>query len=252
MAISALPDILDEYADLIHPAALLLPRPSATEYADLKASVEQRGVINPLATFVDRQGDHWLLDGLSRLQIMVELGMPVIDEANEWAMPTTPFYEDKGDDPYEIALMLNLARRNLTIEQRRQVIADLLEQRPDLSDRAIAKMAGASPHTVSSVRHEREEEAAVGEATGEDDDSTDEAEVEAQPERVEESGRRARGPRPKTRDEREDDITEEPFEGRILPSANKAARVAEAKRCIRHLRLEVDDLLPKSRRETMH
>lgn len=258
MAISALPDILEEWADVIHPAALLLPRPTAIEYADLKLSVQERGVLQPLATFVDQKGDHWLLDGVSRLQIMVELGMPIINDDNQWAMPTTPFYEDKGDDPYEVALSLNIARRHLTNEQKRGVIADLMEQRPDLSDRAIARMAGSSPMTVGSVRHGLEEgEEQTENGAEEEGEGEDEAETEA--EAHEESGRRARGQRRETRGEREDRTVErlsqssdEAFTGTVLPSAHKAARIAEARRCIRHLRLEVEDLLPRSRRETMH
>ena len=157
MVSSALPSTLDAWRDVIHPAALILPRPTPAEFADLKQSVEDHGLLSPLSTFIDKQGEHWLLDGVSRLQVMVELDRPVIDAENRWIVPTFPYYEEQGADPYEIALNLNVNRRHLTADQKREVIQALLEQRPDLSNRGIAHLAAASPHTVAAVREEHEQ-----------------------------------------------------------------------------------------------
>lgn len=258
MPLSALPDILDDWRDVIHPAALLLPRPTESDYQGLKASIEERGVLQPLATYIDNRGENWIIDGVSRLQIMLELNMEVVDqETNEWSVPTNPYHEKNGDDPYAIALSLNIARRHLTIEQKRQIIRDLHEARPDLSDRALARMAGVSPHTVAAERRDSEGEAEPAyddDDTAETDDDTaaadDAPDDEDEADTTGETNRQTRRQRQSRDRAREDDTpdADEPFTGTVLPSAGKNSRIAEVKRCVRHLRLQVDDLLPRSRR----
>jgi hypothetical protein len=49
-------------------------------------------------------------------------------------------------------ITLNIARRHLTAAQRREVIARMLVDAPERSDRAVAKDTGASHHTVAGVR----------------------------------------------------------------------------------------------------
>jgi hypothetical protein len=41
--------------------------------------------------------------------------------------------------------------------------------------------------------------------------------------------------------------TGEPFVGTVLHTASKTARIAEAKRCLKHLGLTIADLAPKRR-----
>jgi hypothetical protein len=273
----SLPEVLTPWADIIHPAALLLPRPSERDYNELKTNIQAHGMRQPLAIWVDERDDEWLLDGVGRLQVLVEENQPILADDNKWLVPTVTYRADRGDDPYELALSLNLARRHLSAEQKRQVIRDLREQRPELSDRAVARMAGVSPHTVASEREAaaeeeaREPQADTGGAIGEgydggtygagedgdtlvDDHEPGEREPsppEPQLERFEQSGRRARGRRPgepQTRARRGADGEDAaPFSGTVLPSAAKAARVAEAKRCVKWLRLKVEDLLSKRR-----
>ena len=72
------------------------------------------------------------------------------------------------------------------------------------------------------------------------------------PERVEETGRRARGRKQGSvtrQRERPELGADEPFTGTVLPSAAKTARVAEAKRCVKHLKLTVADLGPRQRKQ---
>jgi hypothetical protein len=266
----SLPGVLDPWREVIHPAALILPRPSDSEYADLKASIESRGMLTPVATFIDKKGEHWLLDGVSRLQVLVEMNQEILDNEGRWAVPTTPYYEEKGDDPYEIALSLNVVRRHLTPAQKREVIRQLREERPDLTDRAIARMAGVSHHTVADEREQEEETqtAAAGEETVteprvdpetgeviENENVTHISRGVVQEPRTEVSGRRARGRQPGVRRPRaaagDGDTANLPtvvFTGTVLPQAPKAQRVAEAKRCLKHLGLSVADLTPRGRR----
>lgn len=74
-----------------------MPRPNETKYSELRNSIEARRVLTPLATYID--GDHWLINGVSCLQVMVELDKTVLDVEGRWAIPTTPYSEEKGHDP---------------------------------------------------------------------------------------------------------------------------------------------------------
>src|SRR5262249_3283051 len=71
----------------------------------------------------------------------------------------------------------NLHRRHLTRNQKRDVIAALLKIDPTQSDRAIAKQANTHGHAVAKVRKEEEAN----------------ANISHKKERVEASGRKARG-----------------------------------------------------------
>jgi len=258
-----IPSSLDAWREVIHPAALILPRPNAADYAELKESIKARGLLTPLATFIDSGGEHWLLDGVSRLQALVELGQKVLaDDGRSWAVATIPYKEEEGADPYEIALSLNITRRHLTPDQKRDLIRALREERPELSDRAIARMAGVSPHTVAAERRDHDEaEAETVQPNGEDASAYEEGDIreegepaaetpspEPPPERREASGRRARGRKPGSVSEPEPPVQlpARPFIGTVLPSAPKARRVAEARRCIRYLQLAVDDLMRRT------
>ena len=95
---------------------------------------------------VDEDGE--LLDGFHRLELCAELGIDcprrVIDNL--------------GDDraKREYARSINLARRHLTPEQKRQLISEQLADTPDRSNRQVAKALGVSHHTVGDVRRNLE------------------------------------------------------------------------------------------------
>ena len=55
-----------------------------------------------------------------------------------------------------LARCLNLARRQLNTEQKREVIADQLRETPNWTNRRIGKMLGVSHPFVASVRAELE------------------------------------------------------------------------------------------------
>jgi hypothetical protein len=197
MADYNLPECLDPWREIIHPAALILPRPSAAEYEILKADVVKNGMRVPLTTWIDSNGEHYLLDGISRLQVLVETNQQILkDEDGSWLVPTTPYSAADGHDPYEIVTSLNLVRRHLTHEQKRDVVATMLKRRPELSDRAIAKMAQVDHHTVAHVRGAANGE--LAHTTG--DTAAEIADTVAVPapalERREATGRRARGRKP--------------------------------------------------------
>lgn len=88
-----------------HPLCMLLPEPSPTEYADLKADILANGLLDPVIRL-----DGKILDGRSRYTCCVELGIE-------------PQYVDFADlgfngTPTAYVISKNLKRRHLSVEQR--------------------------------------------------------------------------------------------------------------------------------------
>lgn len=104
----------------------------ATEAA-LRASINRWGVIVPVVE--DQHGN--ILDGHHRSRIANELGIEY---------DRTVMVVDDEAQAVEVAKTLNTDRRHLTIEQRRELVADLRAQGYSL--RAIAGAVGVSQETV--------------------------------------------------------------------------------------------------------
>ncbi len=117
----------------------VMPPLSAEEYAALRDDIAERGIVVPVV--VDQHGR--LLEGHHRRRIADELGIDCPAEVHEVA---------DDEDARQVALTLNLARRHLSREQRRELIAREAAARPGDSDRAIARRLGCSPSTVAAVR----------------------------------------------------------------------------------------------------
>jgi ParB-like chromosome segregation protein Spo0J len=111
----------------------LLPPLTHDEYESLKANIATRGVLQPVV--VDEADA--ILDGHHRAQVCNELG---IDYPRIVLGGLTEL------EKVEQALMLNLGRRHLTPEQRRDLVQRLHED--GHSVRWIAKATGISKSTV--------------------------------------------------------------------------------------------------------
>ena len=130
----------------------VMPDMAQDEYDALKEDIAERGVMVPIE--FDEDGN--VLDGHHRLRICVELGIddyPKIvrsgmSEAEKWTH----------------ARKLNMARRHLTREQRREMIRVQIKDTPELSDRQIAKMLGVSNSTVGIIRRDLIEDGEVCES----------------------------------------------------------------------------------------
>ena len=118
----------------------VMPDLTADEYAELKADIKARGVMVPIE--FDEQGNP--LDGHHRLRICEELGITDYPKVIRAGMTE----EEKRTH----ARKLNMARRQLSQEQRRDLIREQLRETPEKSDRQIATALGVSNSTVSSQR----------------------------------------------------------------------------------------------------
>lgn len=120
-----------------------LPRLSDDEYAALEKSIREHGVQVPIV--VDENDS--VVDGHHRKEIAERLGAQCprrsamgLDEAQKRTL----------------ALSLNLDRRHMTREQKREVLTKSLTADPELSDREHAKRVGVAHTTVGRVRSELE------------------------------------------------------------------------------------------------
>jgi N6-adenosine-specific RNA methylase IME4/DNA-binding Lrp family transcriptional regulator len=120
----------------------VMPPLSADEYTELKTDIAARGVMVPIE--YDETGN--ILDGHHRVKACQELGI------KEWPSVVRLGLDEAGKRTH--ARKLNMARRHLNQEQRRSLVQAELKDRPEVSDRQIAKALGVSNPTVSAVRKE--------------------------------------------------------------------------------------------------
>jgi hypothetical protein len=127
---------------LPHPLAELFPPTPVKQYLQLKADIEQNGLLSNIVTCEGK-----ILDGRSRNRACVELGIQ------------PRFCEYRGSDPLAFAISSNLHRRHLNESQRAVVAADTvrlrgttIERQPQicggLSQRAAARMFTVSLRSV--------------------------------------------------------------------------------------------------------
>ena len=122
----------------------VMPSLSAEEYAELKADIEQRGVMGPIE--FDELGN--VLDGYHRLQICKELGIKDYPKVIRAGMSES--------EKLTHARKLNIARRHLTSEQKRGLIQAQLKETPEKSNVQIAKSLGVTDKTVAAQREKLE------------------------------------------------------------------------------------------------
>jgi hypothetical protein len=140
----------------VHPAAELFPMMAPAEIKDLADDIKVQGLRHAIVLWRDADGEYSLLDGRNRLDAWEAAGLNVPEgaEAILRTMNATLLDATEKIDPYDYVVSINLHRRHLTGEQKRDVIAILIKLKPEMSDRQIAKMVGASPTTAGDVRRE--------------------------------------------------------------------------------------------------
>ncbi|QBP12300.1 hypothetical protein DDF84_021350 [Cupriavidus metallidurans] len=123
------------------PKYQVMPELSDEQYAELRESIRQHGVLVPVD--LDECGD--ILDGHHRQRIAKELGVPCPTVVNGSLV--------SDEAKREWARTVNLVRRNWQdVEARRAMVAELLQRNPEWSDRRIAKATNMSHVTVGKMR----------------------------------------------------------------------------------------------------
>jgi hypothetical protein len=134
-------EVKDPFALPIHPAANLFPMMSDDEIRELAEDIRKHGMREPI-WLIDGQ----VVDGRNRLK-----ACKLIDHKPHFA--TAVF----GGTALDFVLSKNLHRRHLTPAQRREVIAAVLKQQPENSNRRVAAQTNTDHKTVGTVREELEQ-----------------------------------------------------------------------------------------------
>jgi len=121
----------------------VMPALSDADYAALKADIDERGLMVPIE--VDEDGN--ILDGHHRQKICNELGI-LCSKTIRYGL------DEAGKRTH--ARRLNIARRHLNSEQKRELIADELRDDAGRSNLAISNALGVDDKTVAVVRQELE------------------------------------------------------------------------------------------------
>jgi len=149
----------------IHPAAELFPLVVDAELKELASNIWENGLRVPIVGWAS--DGQFLLDGRNRLDALALLGLLYETDdhhvglkkwnGKQWAdrpggrlEGECEFKNFHDGDPYAIALSLNVHRRHLTAEQKRELIAKLLKAEPEVSNLSIAKQVKADDKTVAS------------------------------------------------------------------------------------------------------
>jgi hypothetical protein len=130
-----------------HPAAELFPLMSPGELKALGEDIRANGLSNPIVLW--GSAPQMLIDGRNRLDAMELAGLPTHDRVG---LKVSTRLAPSQKDPIDLVVSLNIHRRHLTGEQKRDLIEKLLKAKPEQSDRAIAGMAKVSDKTVGKVR----------------------------------------------------------------------------------------------------
>jgi ParB-like chromosome segregation protein Spo0J len=118
----------------------VMPALPAEDYEALKADIAARGVM--VAIEMDEYGN--VLDGYNRIKVCRELGI------NDYPVVVRSGLSEA--EKLTHARRVNLLRRHLSQEQRRQLVADELRGDPSRSDRQIAAGLGVDHKTVGAAR----------------------------------------------------------------------------------------------------
>jgi hypothetical protein len=142
----------------VHPAAEMFPPLSPDELQALADDIKANGLQLKVVLWRDPEGKFVLLDGRNRLDAIEQAFGPIGDEGARDRLPDPNIFRTTAaTDPYSYVLAVNLRRRHLTIEEKRDVIVALLKANPEKSNRQIAKAVDASHPHVAKVRAEAEE-----------------------------------------------------------------------------------------------
>src|SRR5262245_5302144 len=132
-----------------HPLSETFPLMEGEDFKALKHDIRDNGQCEPIVLYEDK-----ILDGRNRYIACIDLGLE----------PETKPYT--GSDALGFVISMNIHRRHLTAEKKREIVAELLKTNPQLSDRAIAAQAKVSHHTVAGVREVTGQSAQLETRTG--------------------------------------------------------------------------------------
>ena len=152
----------------VHPAAELFPLMPEDELRELARDIKTHGLRTPIVTCGAPHPDNKneaLLDGRGRLDALAMSGLLSVNDEGQlcirrWCSESGRWLDDSeqirkqysSEDPFALVLSLNLHRRHLTAESKRELIAKVLKARPELPNLQIASQIKVDDKTVAKIR----------------------------------------------------------------------------------------------------
>lgn len=125
-----------------HPFANQLPMIEGQDFENMKASIRQNGILEPIRLL---QG--MILDGRNRYAAAKAVGHQfTAKDFREW--------DGRPEEAEAWVLETQLNRRNLTQKQKQEMVRARIKRSPDMSNRQIAKLLCVS-HTMVADERER-------------------------------------------------------------------------------------------------
>jgi ParB-like nuclease domain len=122
-----------------HELAALMPPMGEDEYNGLVDSIQRQGLLVPITIYEGK-----ILDGRHRYRAAKEV---------KYKFSARDFVQlAPGIDPEQFVLSTNGPRRNLTRDQKKELVITLLKKKPNESDREIGRLACVDNKTVASIR----------------------------------------------------------------------------------------------------
>jgi DNA-binding Lrp family transcriptional regulator len=175
------PSWRERFAELgigIHPAAERFPPMTEPELVKTGNDILKNGLRFPLVLFCERvkrgrddyprHDELVLLDGRNRLSAMEKAGIRLF-EGDRFAPevlidgvrnPVEILWRDVGNgevcDPVDYIVSANILRRHLSVEAKEKIATDVLKERPERSNREVAKLVKLSHPKIAKIRSELE------------------------------------------------------------------------------------------------
>ena len=148
----------------VHSAAEAFPLLSEKGLKELAGDIKRNGLRTEIVIWSPEGSDEkYLLDGRNRLDALALLECLAVEEHgrlctkdDDGTLREIEMRQIVGGDPEKLAYSLNVHRRHLPPELKRDLIAQLLKKQPEASDRQIGKQIKADNKTVAAVRSDLE------------------------------------------------------------------------------------------------
>jgi ParB-like chromosome segregation protein Spo0J len=135
-----------------HPIADIFPLMEGADFDALVADIKANGLNEDIVLY-----DGMILDGRNRYRACLAAGWYPAQIDQRLLVGDSMLDADRWiDDPAAYVISANIHRRHLTAEDKRVIIAKLLEAQPEKSDRQIAGTVKTDHKTVGTVRAELE------------------------------------------------------------------------------------------------
>jgi ParB-like chromosome segregation protein Spo0J len=140
----------------VHPAAKKLPLMSQEELRELADDIKRRGLLETPTLYRDPKLGICVLDGRNRLDACELIGRETVCPSGTPKVGSIR-EASRSFDPFAFVISKNIRRRHLKVEERQNLLIELIAQQPGRSDRQIAKTVGVDHKTIGAARAKGED-----------------------------------------------------------------------------------------------